>query len=89
MRVEIAMPAASSRDELMRLPVDNCCIDTCWLRSVALNAACENKALTLVLITAILFLLTYFSQSFKVLMQVLCHLLQIKFACTWTIFFFS
>ena len=55
MRVAMAIPAASSRDELMRLPVDNCCIETCWLRSVNLSAACENNALTLVLITAILF----------------------------------
>ena len=51
----MAIPAASSRDVLMRLPVDNCCMDTCWFRSVAFKAACENSALTLVLITAILF----------------------------------
>jgi len=54
-RVAMAIPAASSRDELMRLPVDNCCIATSWLRPVNFKAACENSALTLVLMTAIYF----------------------------------
>jgi hypothetical protein len=39
----------------MRLPVDNCCIATDWLLSVERKAACENNALTLVLITAMFF----------------------------------
>jgi hypothetical protein len=55
MRVAIAMPAASSRAELIRLPVDNCCIAICWARPEELSAICENNALTLVLITAIFF----------------------------------
>ena len=55
MRVAIAIPAASSRAELMRLPVDNCCIATVCARPDELRAICENNALTLVLITAIFF----------------------------------
>jgi hypothetical protein len=58
MRVAIDKPAASSRAELMRLPVDSCCIATVMLRSVDRSAACENNAFEFVLMTAIFLLLT-------------------------------
>ena len=47
----IASPAASSLAELMRLPVDSCCIATACCRPDVFSAACVYSALTLVLIT--------------------------------------
>ena len=81
----MAIPAASSRDVLMRLPVDNCCMDTVWFRSVAFKAACENSALTLVLITAILFSPDLLQSIFQGGYASPVPSLQNFFACTWTI----
>jgi len=53
--VAMAIPAASSLAELMRLPVDNCCIAKLCALPEFVSAFCENNALTLVLITAIFF----------------------------------
>ena len=49
----MAKPAASSLAELMRLPVDNCCMATRDSRWEIFNAPCVYSALMLVLMTVI------------------------------------
>jgi hypothetical protein len=51
--VAIAIPAASSREELMRLPVDSCSIATDKGRSFTCRDALAIKALIFVLMTGI------------------------------------
>jgi hypothetical protein len=45
----MAIPAASSIEELIRLPVDNCCIAVMFALSLSFRAECAANDLILVL----------------------------------------